>query len=298
MRYRKIDPRFWSDERVRKLNTVEKAVALYLFTAQSNRIGLFYLSTAKATQELGMETLPKRSPNVTQTFEEGFAKVCRTLNIGWDEEAQVLYLPTWWKYNHPENGNVLKGALKDLHEVPKTRLFAEFSSNMRYLATNVQQTFRDGLANVCQTLPERMPNQEQEQYQEQEQEQDHEQDMEGCDADASPPPAKHHRKAVKTSWPETLTLTDSMRTVAEEVAIEIGIQLNCDLEFAAWRDDCLSNGRQYTDWVHAWRNRIRGILKFGGATQQTALVRNGNPTRDALSRVMAKFEREESGKGS
>ena len=151
-RYRKIDPRTWKDEGFRSLSMPEKLTAIYCITAQSNRIGIFSFSPALAAEDL--ETFP-------ETFQEGFQKACETLSWRWDSAARVLYLPTWWKYNLPENPNVLKGCLADLGELPKTPLLAEFCSNLRYLPETLHQTFRDG-------LPKPSGNQEQEQEQEQE----------------------------------------------------------------------------------------------------------------------------------
>ena len=94
-----------------------------------------------------------------ETFREGFGKVCQGLNFGWDETFRVLYLPTWWKYNCPENPNVLKACLVDLHEIPKTRLIKEFSTNLLHLPETFHQTFREGLGKPS---PKRMPHQEQE----------------------------------------------------------------------------------------------------------------------------------------
>src|SRR5262249_54803175 len=155
-RYRKIDPRFWKDEKVINLSPEEKLIVLYLFTGQSNRIGIFNFSPGEAAEDLGM---------LRETFAKGFGKVCERLQIGWDETFRVLYLPTWWKYNCPENPNVLKSCLVDLHEVPQTSLIIEFSKNLRYLPETFHQTFREGLP---KSFPQRMPHQEQEQEQEQE----------------------------------------------------------------------------------------------------------------------------------
>jgi hypothetical protein len=155
-RYRKIDPRFWKDEKIVTLNRDEKLITLYLFTsAQSNRIGLFAFSPAGAAEDLGI---------ALQTFGKGFMepfqRVVERLNLDWDETFRVLYLPTWWKYNCPENPNVLKSCLADLHEVPQTRLIQEFSSNLKYLPETFHQTFREGLPKPS---PQRMADQEQEQ---------------------------------------------------------------------------------------------------------------------------------------
>lgn len=153
-RYRKIDPRFWKDEKIINLSPKEKLITLYLFTGQSNRIGIFNFSPGEAAEDLGLSK---------ETFREGFGKVSQGLRIGWDETFRVLYLPTWWKYNCPENPNVLKSCLADLHEVPETSLIIEFSNNLRYLPETFHQTFREGLPKPS---PQRMPHQEQEQEQE------------------------------------------------------------------------------------------------------------------------------------
>jgi uncharacterized phage protein (TIGR02220 family) len=160
-RYRKIDPRFWKDEKIVTLKPFEKLIALYLFTSgQSNRIGIFSFSPGEACEDLAI-------PH--ETFREGlvepFGNVCQRLKIGWDEASRVLYLPTWWKYNCPENPNVLKACLSDLHELPKTRLLIEFSENLEHLPETFHQTFREGLPKPS---PKPCPNQEQEQEQEQE----------------------------------------------------------------------------------------------------------------------------------
>lgn len=154
-RYRKIDPRFWKDEKIVSLVPFEKLIVLYLFTGQSNRIGLFSFSPGEAVEDLGLPI---------KTFREGFRKVCERLKLGWDEASRTLYLPTWWKYNCPDNPNVLKSCLYDLHEVPKTPLIAEFSANLSYLPETFHQTFKEGLPKPS---PKPCPNQEQEQEQEQ-----------------------------------------------------------------------------------------------------------------------------------
>ena len=160
-RYRKIDPRIWTDEKFRQLTGEQQRIALYVLTAQTNRIGLFSFSPGKACEDL--ETLPP-------TFTKGFLKVCQTLNWEWDKEARVLYLPTWWRYNQPENANNVIGNLKDLDDLPETPLLERFSSNTACLSNDLIVTFTQTLAKRSpQRSPKRSPSQEQEQEQEQEQ---------------------------------------------------------------------------------------------------------------------------------
>jgi len=156
-RYRKIDPRFWKDEKVLALSQAEKVIALYAITAQSNRIGLFNFSPAMAAEDLEMSA---------ETFGKGFGKVRENLGWHFDERYRILYLPTWWKYNKPENPNVLKACLGDLHEIPQTPLVIDFANNLRYLPEIFHATFRERLP---EPFPKPSPNQEQEQEQKQEQ---------------------------------------------------------------------------------------------------------------------------------
>lgn len=159
-RYRKIDPRIWTDERFRQLTGDEQRIALYILTAQSNRIGLFCFSPGKASEDLG--TLPP-------TFGQGFLKVCRALHWEWDEEARVLYIPTWWKYNQPENANNVIGNLKDLDDLPNTPLLERFFANMAYLSEGLVDTFTLTLTKrSLQRSPKHSPSQDQDQEQEQE----------------------------------------------------------------------------------------------------------------------------------
>jgi hypothetical protein len=152
-KYRKIDPRIWRDEKFDGLTEGEKLVALYCITAQTNRCGIFAFSPAMAAEELGT------SP---QTFRERFKKVVTTLSWQWDDARRVLYFPTWWKYNPPENANVLTGNLRDMDDLPETPLAAAFYANLKYLEPNLHRTFRERSPKPC-------PIQEQEQEQEQEQ---------------------------------------------------------------------------------------------------------------------------------
>lgn len=156
MRYRKLDPRFWKDERIRTLDPPDKLISIYAFSAQSNRIGCFSFSPGMAAEDTGIPG---------GTFRKRFRKVCNALSWEWDEAAGVVYIPTWWKYNPPENQNVLIGSLGDLGDVPHSPLVASFSRNLTHLNEDLYGTFRDTLA---KRYPQHWENQEQEQYQEQE----------------------------------------------------------------------------------------------------------------------------------
>jgi hypothetical protein len=154
-KFRKIDPRIWRDEKFCTLSEREKVIALYAMTAQANRVGLFTFSPALSAEDLSIEV---------GTFHKAFENVLETFNWTFDKQFRVLYIPTWWKYNQPENVNVLKGNLKDLHDIPNTPLITHFCNNTKFL-----ERFTD---TFIQTLQKRYlkPSAIQEQEQEQEQE--------------------------------------------------------------------------------------------------------------------------------
>ena len=137
-RYRKIDPRTWKDEKFRQLDQFGKLIALYCITAQSNRCGIFNFSRGQAAEDLDLEL---------RRFRSVFATVCKELRWEWDEAGRVLYIPTWWKYNPPENANVLKSCLSDLHELPETPLLDRFRSNLGFLSPDLVPAFETSMEN-------------------------------------------------------------------------------------------------------------------------------------------------------
>jgi hypothetical protein len=160
--YRKLFAMFWRDPDVRKLPAAEKLIAAYILTSpQTNGCGIFPFSLGMAAEDVGMLT-----QTFGVTFAEGFANVVDRLGWRWDEDARVLYIPGWWKWNHPDNPNTLKKAMGRLDEVPETPLLQEFASNEKHLKPGAIQTFRERIA---ERIGKGSGNQEQEQEQEQEQ---------------------------------------------------------------------------------------------------------------------------------
>ena len=163
-KYRKVDPRIWSDESFTKLDAECKLLAVYCLTSsQVNRIGLYRLSLGMAAEELGMVS-DTVSHTVSDTMTARIRRVCETLNWEWDDAAKVLYLPTWWKYNAPDNAKHFSGCLSDLHDVPNSFLIARFAKNLKYLPAALHEGMAKGMA---YRIGYGMPYQEQEQEQEQ-----------------------------------------------------------------------------------------------------------------------------------
>lgn len=161
-RYRRLYVRLWRHPGFLELTDAEKVLAIYLLTGpQTNRLGLYTLSLATAAEDLG---------TVPETLKKRLARVCQTLGWLFDGRSRVFYIPSFWKWNPPENVNVVKGSLKDLNEIPPCGLVDAFAKNIETLPQTLHQTFLEGLR---QRLPQGSPNQEQYQDQKQKQEQEH-----------------------------------------------------------------------------------------------------------------------------
>lgn len=148
-RYRKLYPLFWRDRRVCSLPIDAKLIAAHCLTShQSNRCGLFAFSTAMAAEELSI----KHGGYLTH-----FRQVCDTLKWKYDDDARCLYIPTWWKWNPPENESHLKGCLRDLSEITESFLMIEFARNLAHLPDTLHDTFMDTmrtrLSHLSDTLP-------------------------------------------------------------------------------------------------------------------------------------------------
>lgn len=165
-KFRKVDPRIWHDEKFSRLSSEDKLLAMYCLTSgQTNRIGYYHLSIAMMAEQTGYPP---------DTLRKGIRRVCHTLKWCFDDASNVLFLPSWWKYNGACGPKTMAGNLQDLHDVPQSQLLEQFKAECRYLS---EQEF-DVLTRVCDThaIPMPYPSafgaQEQEQEKEQEQEQE------------------------------------------------------------------------------------------------------------------------------
>ncbi len=174
--YKKLCRKLWRDPDFRALDPINRLLCIYLLTGQSNRIGLFYVSDALAMEETGVDPIPYRY---------GIDTVCSAFGWELDTVSGVLFVPSWWKYNRPENEKAFKGYLKDLLDLPSTYLVRAFMHNEAHLTPAMVGhliPYRYGIDTVS---PQ---EQEQEQEQKQEKEQEQEQDGSAPDGGDSPLP--------------------------------------------------------------------------------------------------------------
>lgn len=93
----------------------------------------------------------------------------------------------------------------------------------------------------------------------------------------SPDSRRHTPEKEKLNtcaWPENFPFLPAM----QEYALAKGIE-NPRAEFDAWHDDCLANGRKYSDWMAAWRARCNNYEKFSGGKSGTRQAVTGGISR-------------------
>ena len=118
MKYKKIMPRIWYQ--LRHKAEKEKIVALYCLTSpQSNRLGFYVLSEAMASEETDI--------NIKE-FQKTLESVCNDFGWSYDRETRMLLIPSWFKFNPPDNENVEKSLLKEFEDLPYSKLTSEFIS--------------------------------------------------------------------------------------------------------------------------------------------------------------------------
>ncbi len=155
-KFRKVDPRFWNDEKVRRLDSDGRLLALWLLTSSRvNRCGIVLWSPGLASEETGIPR--NRVDTVLDT-------VCSTLPWKFDQGIGVVFLVHWWRYNRPDNVKALKGALADLHDVPRSKVVAFLTQSRQDLPS----TLWDCIDTVCNTVSYTVCAQEKEQEKEQE----------------------------------------------------------------------------------------------------------------------------------
>lgn len=163
-RFRKVYPSIWRHPGFVKLTAHQQRIALYILSGpQTTSIGLFFFSVATAAEDLRLDN---------KTFGEGLANLSRTFGWIYNREARQLYIPSWWRFNAPENVNVLKGNLKILSELQPSALTDAFSANLADLHPDLHETF---IQTCAKRLAKHPGNQEH--YQEHDPEQEHEREQ-------------------------------------------------------------------------------------------------------------------------
>lgn len=146
-RFFKMTKMIWKDPDFLGLKESEKLITFYCLSgSQTNFIGIFNFSIALAAEDF--ETSP-------QSFRKAFEKVCKAFGWKYDNANRVLYIPSWWKTNTPNNPNVLKSFLADMQDLPQTPLLKDFINNRERLPESFHETFNEFIANLSERLPQK-----------------------------------------------------------------------------------------------------------------------------------------------
>lgn len=123
MAYGRVSETFWHDGKIRALSERARHFMLYLMSCpHGNRFGLFVLDPLYAAPDI------QWSPDqVVDALRE-----LRAANrIGWDEENRVVFIRHYLRHNALLNQSVVKGALKELGDIPDTPLMHDLLEALR-----------------------------------------------------------------------------------------------------------------------------------------------------------------------
>jgi hypothetical protein len=111
MRYRKIDPRIWNDERFRALTDDGKLVFLFLLTHPSmTALGAMRATIPGLAAELGWPI---------RRFRDAILPAAQSGMVEVDEGASFVGLPKFLRYNEPESPNSVKSWIAALDLIPE-----------------------------------------------------------------------------------------------------------------------------------------------------------------------------------
>lgn len=133
-RYRRLYVALWRDEDFCRLSAAAKVTCLYVLTGpQSNRIGIFQFSELMAAEDLLGRASDTLSAEQQKAFKTSLVEVVDSFGWRFDPKARVLWIPSWWKWNHTSSDKTMKGNLTDLRDVTETPLILEFARHTQYL---------------------------------------------------------------------------------------------------------------------------------------------------------------------
>ena len=157
-KYRKVDPRIWNDHKFRALSDNAKLCFFFLLThPHMTSLGAMRATTSGLAEELGWSA---------EAFRKAFLEVLQKGMAEQDQEASLIALPNFIRYNPPESPNVVKAWLGSLDFIPECPLRNRVIARAKDFSEGLTEAFARALP---EAFAKSMPYQEQEQEQEQEQ---------------------------------------------------------------------------------------------------------------------------------
>lgn len=138
-RYRKWDLRAWNDQKFRELSAMPCTgqtvwMVLVLGPHTTNVPGLFEASEITICDRFGWDIEPFRK-GFRECSVKGMAKA--------DWDARLVFLPNAWKYNSPENPNVLKSWGSIFDELPECALKMEAYQTFKSFVKGLKKGFAE-----------------------------------------------------------------------------------------------------------------------------------------------------------
>lgn len=122
MSYSRLQDGYWHDDVIRELTERARYFMLYLLSCpHGNRLGLFVLDPGYAASDLTCGGAEWEPLHVT----EALLELRDRGRISWDQQARVVFVRNYIRYNSLANQSVVKGAIRDLESIPKTPLLGE-----------------------------------------------------------------------------------------------------------------------------------------------------------------------------
>jgi hypothetical protein len=161
MKYRKIDPKIWNDEKFNDLSDNGKLAFFFLLThPHMTPVGAMRGTFGGLAEELGWET---------EAFREAFSEALSKGMVKYNSKAHFIGLPNFMKYNSPESPNVVTAWAKCMDDIPECNEKTQIYSELKGLLKGFKEPFLKAFHRAFGNPPlKTMPNQEQEQEQEQE----------------------------------------------------------------------------------------------------------------------------------
>jgi uncharacterized phage protein (TIGR02220 family) len=190
--YRRVDPRFWNDAKVRRLTDDGRYAFLFLLTHPNmTALGAMRATSAGLAAELGW---PARrfAAALTESVRQGMVTV--------NEAAAFVALPNFLRYNEPNGPNAVKAWRRALELIPECPERQTLLASCQAYLDGKSDAFRHAIGDAIEDAIRDgalMPSgiQEQEQGQEQGQEQVSSPHPPHGGADAGPTKSPHPRKA-------------------------------------------------------------------------------------------------------
>lgn len=160
-RYRKIDSRIWNDKKFRALSDDGRMVWFLLLTHPNmTALGGMRAALDGLAGEIGWK--PAR-------FRKAFAEISEKGMALHDEEASLIVLPRFLRYNPPESPNVVKGWAGAFDLLPecllKDKVLGFARASLEDMAEGFRKAFSEGLGKAFRkNMPNPEPEPEPEPY--------------------------------------------------------------------------------------------------------------------------------------